>query len=200
MVLSVLSKQERFNTQPPEGGWFINCVHMNQSIRFQHTAARRRLGPSGSKVPEYVAVSTHSRPKAAGFSGHFSQTFISCFNTQPPEGGWSSSLASSWAALPFQHTAARRRLGKISVTLNLFMTFQHTAARRRLVNWCRFELQFMGRFQHTAARRRLGNLAIAIISTSCFNTQPPEGGWGGGGGGSHGGGGFNTQPPEGGWE
>ena len=54
-------------------------------------------------------------------------------------------------------------------------------------------------FQHTAARRRLGLKTPARYSGSCFNTQPPEGGWcrfepdyrcrqc------------FNTQPPEGGW-
>ena len=155
MVLSVLSKQERFNTQPPEGGWFINCVHMNQSIRFQHTAARRRLGPSGSKVPEYVAVSTHSRPKAAGFSGHFSQTFISCFNTQPPEGGWSSSLASSWAALPFQHTAARRRLVvQFGEQLGSFAVSTHSRPK--------------------AAGRPVWR---AVGQLCRFNTQPPEGGW-----------------------
>ena len=33
-------------------------------------------------------VSTHSRPKAAGYWMLTSRTFDSCFNTQPPEGGW----------------------------------------------------------------------------------------------------------------
>ena len=53
-------------------------------------------------------------------------------------------------------------------------------------------------FQHTAARRRLQSGADCQIPRSCFNTQPPEGGWvinvsiflsplS-----------FNTQPPEGG--
>ena len=37
------SKVAGFNTQPPEGGWFLT-----------------------SKIAEIVDVSTHSRPKAAG--------------------------------------------------------------------------------------------------------------------------------------
>ncbi|WP_210400195.1 hypothetical protein, partial [Neisseria sp. HMSC056A04] len=53
------------NTQPPEGGW--------QEVR----EARRRL-----------AVSTHSRPKAAGGSLNSILFTKGCFNTQPPEGGW----------------------------------------------------------------------------------------------------------------
>ena len=55
-----------FNTQPPEGGW----LHQNKNIgwqnRFQHTAARRRLGVLFGKRAETMRVSTHSRPKAAG--------------------------------------------------------------------------------------------------------------------------------------
>ena len=32
------------------------------------------------------------------------------FNTQPPEGGWLVAAAISTPTIPFQHTAARRRL------------------------------------------------------------------------------------------
>ena len=35
-----------------------------------------------------VMVSTHSRPKAAGRRERVVATRRSCFNTQPPEGGW----------------------------------------------------------------------------------------------------------------
>ena len=35
---------------------------------FQHTAARRRLDKRGFEADELTIVSTHSRPKAAGFS------------------------------------------------------------------------------------------------------------------------------------
>ena len=78
---------------------------------FQHTAARRRLvykhqaplTPAsvsthsrpkaagsdcfGSVFPP--VVSTHSRPKAAGIKNLHFLFFALCFNTQPPEGGWS---------------------------------------------------------------------------------------------------------------
>ena len=37
-------KPRSFNTQPPEGGW-LGFKHIGHSdLRFQHTAARRRLG------------------------------------------------------------------------------------------------------------------------------------------------------------
>ena len=121
---------------------------------FQHTAARRRLEivPEGSVV--IVDVSTHSRPKAAG-------------------GQQCAPNANSW----FQHTAARRRLVVRNGVCYYEASFQHTAARRRLVD-----------VRHAPKRGK-----------HRFNTQPPEGGWilrhqydkyppc------------FNTQPPEGGW-
>ena len=99
----------RFNTQPPEGG----CAPF--------------LG--GRQI---FAVSTHSRPKAAGHLIN-NRALRKCFNTQPPEGGWprngrrvnakrvsthSRPKAAAWFKLAmhddemFQHTAARRRLGK----------------------------------------------------------------------------------------
>ena len=34
------------------------------------------------------AVSTHSRPKAAGTRSVLGMGTRQCFNTQPPEGGW----------------------------------------------------------------------------------------------------------------
>ena len=57
---------------------------------FQHTAARRRLGAT-------------SRFKAKQSS----------FNTQPPEGGWTSPFSEQANMSGFQHTAARRRLDKM---------------------------------------------------------------------------------------
>ena len=78
---------------------------------FQHTAARRRLALKPFGVTAKITVSTHSRPKAAGFGQRelmlidnvFQHTAArrrlgikairrDCkdysFNTQPPEGGW----------------------------------------------------------------------------------------------------------------
>ncbi len=80
--------------------------------RFQHTAARRRLvsklsfipggkdvsthsrpkaaGATVTKVRIMLIVSTHSRPKAAGSRAYGLVTQGASFNTQPPEGGWTS--------------------------------------------------------------------------------------------------------------
>ena len=37
-------RQDGFNTQPPEGGWFLGLFLASRRAMFQHTAARRRLG------------------------------------------------------------------------------------------------------------------------------------------------------------
>ena len=101
-----------FNTQPPEGGWHTHLFRCVLFAEFQHTAARRRLVVRPNWAVWCIRVSTHSRPKAAGWHGfavgvcgdvsthsrpkaagiapvgaHFGHV---CFNTQPPEGGWES--------------------------------------------------------------------------------------------------------------
>ena len=124
---------QSFNTQPPEGGWAYGKLSMSDAqVLFQHTAARRRLALRGGVMYANVMVSTHSRPKAAGFALH------------------QSPLRMDW-------------------------------------------------FQHTAARRRLGVETTIRLGLSCFNTQPPEGGWGKVGIVIDATKSFNTQPPEGGW-
>ena len=99
-----------FNTQPPEGGWPAPAKEDERDLWFQHTAARRRLDDCSIQFVDLIAVSTHSRPKAAGknclswsVSLRFQHTAarrrlafrrkrqplsICGFNTQPPEGGW----------------------------------------------------------------------------------------------------------------
>ena len=83
---------DSFNTQPPEGGWDDKpkeddkpkvsthsrlkaagfCALTNTSeMKFQHTAARRRLARCSIVTGTVEAVSTHSRPKAAGPFVHF---------------------------------------------------------------------------------------------------------------------------------
>ena len=173
------------------------------------------------QVKLFAVVSTHSRPKAAGFFIQKRIWFVlfqhtaarrrlatatpclytdtTCFNTQPPEGGWVSeanrprtSSAVSTHSRPkaagvvrllpltsanaFQHTAARRRLVLPSFQAKRRKQFQHTAARRRLGPVCR-QYRQLQRFQHTAARRRLACRLTDSISQGSFNTQPPEGGW-----------------------
>ena len=167
--------------------------------KFQHTAARRRLGRNVCQVDKLTCVSTHSRPKAAGkkLLQAVRLRFVSThsrpkaagsperlpwgifvrFNTQPPEGGWNSGAKPTTDFSLFQHTAARRRLGDVRHVAGGQEMFQHTAARRRLVFRIP-DLKQQFPFQHTAARRRLGFASQKRLCVSSgFNTQPPEGGW-----------------------
>ena len=128
------------------------CKHLKQ---FQHTAARRRLGANFSLL-------------GLGFL---------CFNTQPPEGGWSHMQQATSHYQKFQHTAARRRLG----------SFTYRRPRERIC------------FNTQPPEGGWTSRGGGTLSINCFNTQPPEGGW-------HpikrliqDALGFNTQPPEGGW-
>ena len=84
---------------------------------FQHTAARRRLVVRTAFYLLEVRVSTHSRPKAAGFFIAIIKTLCQGFNTQPPEGGWLQEMSVDLSAELFQHTAARRRLEEVRITL-----------------------------------------------------------------------------------
>ena len=63
---------------------------MKSAKAFQHTAARRRLEFDEDGAYYGFEVSTHSRPKAAGFKIRQMATGGAGFNTQPPEGGWAS--------------------------------------------------------------------------------------------------------------
>ena len=117
----------------------LSAVNVNDKVEFQHTAARRRLGQyrrvqrvcfrvsthsrpkAAGTMDGYAAcegdVSTHSRPKAAGRYLENQRQKRNGFNTQPPEGGWTTTRQSLLASNKFQHTAARRRLGRWSVCL-----------------------------------------------------------------------------------
>ena len=124
--------------------------------------------------------------------------------------------------MPFQHTAARRRLGSVMRPLDGTAAFQHTAARRRLGSY-RFWPKYhepvsthsrpkaAGSFENgdgiqpivvsthsrpkAAGFLKIDHELIICVSThsrlkaagcrrlarrpseTCFNTQPPEGGW-----------------------
>ena len=156
-VRTTFLRLESFNTQPPEGGWFApvspfsprsplfqhtaarrrlgeGIPSASNSGAFQHTAARRRLGLNPNRKQAVETVSTHSRPKAAGSCNRSDSGTISCFNTQPPEGGWffrqfitgqniRVSTHSRPKAAGFSGNSSQAKI----------FGFQHTAARRRLV-------------------------------------------------------------------
>ena len=142
---------------------------------FQHTAARRRLALRTAGAKSFVAVSTHSRPKAAGAFAHgatapvrFQHTAARRrlvkfrhrmrerlrFNTQPPEGGWRCLVRATYNSMCFNTQPPE---GGWLLPSNM----------PKIKKW----------FQHTAARRRLEDLKMRYNTNYCFNTQPPEGGW-----------------------
>ena len=95
-----------FNTQPPEGGWVKKVCSI---IYIVGVSTHSRLKAAGSCLGRYnpsLLVSTHSRLKAAGPNSCCHRCTISCFNTQPPEGGWDRTLAKNRKRTWFQHTAA----------------------------------------------------------------------------------------------
>ena len=101
---------------------------------FQHTAARRRL--PGAIRANHIAsgVSTHSRPKAAAalMSGFLGVYMVSTHSR--PKAAAFTDMSVSSMVMPFQHTAARRRLlPKKPTATAASSVFQHTAARRRLL-------------------------------------------------------------------
>ena len=123
-------------------------------MKFQHTAARRRL--PGGEIAEfiYIDVSTHSRTEAAAdkvlyfppmacvsthsrteaaaitFGLLYGKSVVSTHSrTEAAARDFGRNLSRIW----FQHTAARRRLHLHNYSVNKCKLFQHTAARRRLL-------------------------------------------------------------------
>ena len=86
----------RFNTQPPEGGW------KKVSISFST-----------------CKVSTHSRPKAAGYSVHGDAARSGVSTHSRPKAAGQPLESDSRVSIMFQHTAARRRLGPQQQRQNL---------------------------------------------------------------------------------
>ncbi len=143
-----------FNSQPPEGGWGLGNPALVAAMKFQLTAARRRLAHLYADWMIYNTVSTHSRPKAAGTLANRANPLQFCFNSQPPEGGWAFKPCNTANKHPFQLTAARRRLAASTIPP-----------------------PYQAWFQLTAARRRLAQAGEVLLRLYGFNSQPPEGGW-----------------------
>ena len=143
-----------FNTQPPEGG----CVVNNYDVAL---------------VPK--SVSTHSRPKAAANTYSLFDVYTGVSTHSRPKAAATMPCASS-PILPFQHTAARRRLLALLCSL-VVLTLVSTRSRAKaaalndkIIRGCstvsthsRAKAAAVGimmskhgaRFQHTAAWRRL---------------------------------------------
>ena len=166
-----------FNSQPPEGGWPLEALPYAATQAVSTHSRPKAAGHDYTPSLPTLPVSTHSRPKAAGLAAKFFLPGNVCFNSQPPEGGWAGFLPVALQQSVFQLTAARRRLATSFPTATKARPFQLTAARRRLaaVSYAGYSVAM---FQLTAARRRLGwRSAFEVGKHPSFNSQPPEGGW-----------------------
>ena len=143
-----------FNTQPPEGGWLQFIWSMRVVVKFQHTAARRRLVLRDEVTEMTPEVSTHSRPKAAGFGFPKIVCLRVSFNTQPPEGGWGLFYGRSYERFSFNTQPPEG--GWANCVFHFFTYCVSTHSRPK-----------------AAGEREI----IGGVLMNSFNTQPPEGGW-----------------------
>ena len=60
-------ERRRFNSQPPEGGWYLVSGALNHALVSTHSRPKA-AGFDGCFAIRIFTVSTHSRPKAAGGS------------------------------------------------------------------------------------------------------------------------------------
>ena len=88
-----------FNTQPPEGGWPDIIKRRIICCKFQHTAARRRLG-GVCTADDCLGLFQHTAARRRlGVCAPF-----------------------PFQHTAFQHTAARRRLDTVAIELNLLVS------------------------------------------------------------------------------
>ena len=126
-------------------------------IRFQHTAARRRLGDYAHLYLIGMDVSTHSRPKAAGTGTPATTLIRMSFNTQPPEGGWPTPVGNLRPTDCGFNTQPPEGGWKANTGSSSEASGFNTQPPEG--GWASSALisAFAKLFQHTAARRRLAN-------------------------------------------
>ena len=100
-------------------------------------------------------VSTHSRPKAAGFVTVGLPWFCVCFNTQPPEGGWKRVVLLPSGGCSFNTQPPEGG-------------WPYFWQCRQRLSKC---------FNTQPPEGGWNSLHSKPCSKNCFNTQPPEGGW-----------------------
>ena len=93
----------------------------------------KAAGYLDSDMQPIPSVSTHSRPKAAGKSMVKTVAKSYGFNTQPPEGGWDRRLPFSGCVGSFNTQPPEGGWEMYLARIVGYSKFQHTAARRRLV-------------------------------------------------------------------
>ena len=145
-------------------------------------------------------VSTHSRPKAAGERYRKSPVDTDCFNTQPPEGGWTIKINDDNTLTIVSTHSRPKAAGKViqeEAGWRVVSTHSRPKAAGTFILTGRFNI---GRVSTHSRPKAAGRLSGGdVVLSECFNTQPPEGGWKSDSGRGRLACCFNTQPPEGGW-
>ena len=165
---------------------------------FQHTAARRRLAIAAR--PKHPTWCFNTQPPEGGWSSSTKPSTCSrCFNTQPPEGGWGPKPPAPPSRLMFQHTAARRRLVAFGIQL-VAIDFVSTHSRPKAAGGGRCRQTRRARVS-THSRPKAAGIAVKVghaVGHVSTHSRPKAAGRAG----------yeferlcrcFNTQPPEGGW-
>ena len=185
------------HSRPKAAGWAIAAPAA--LLWFQLTAARRRLALFFLREQAAKTVSTHSRPKAAGPEAPIHNPSNRRFNSQPPEGGWVKPNKPAAMSREFQLTAARRRLALSKNRPKTQNLFQLTAARRRLATDAGKIGYFTHSFNSQPPEGGWTSFLVVVPHKAGFNSQPPEGGWQKDHETDIFQKSFNSQPPEGGW-
>ena len=129
-MAAVSLPMDGFNTQPPEGGWANIPIKAQTASGFNTQPPEGGWASTGCGNSRFF-VSTHSRPKAAGF-GDVDSPWVRFVSTHSRPKAAGKPIKSGINKKTFQHTAARRRLVTRFFFRSTFQQFQHTAARRRL--------------------------------------------------------------------
>ena len=135
-----LSVNPCFNTQPPEGGWFVASIGFVGQSMFQHTAARRRLVKLLINMNNGLMFQHTAARRRLGLL-HLVVVLT----------------------LQFQHTAARRRLAILANMILDAIMFQHTAARRRLGENVLYTYDFL--LVSTHSRPKAAGFSCCIIQS-----------------------------------
>ena len=123
----------RFNSQPPEGGWFaLSLSTIPITVVSTHSRPKAAGHNRPAQAPHHP-VSTHSRPKAAGFVNCCHSDFKGVSTHSRPKAA--GAIASQMDSFPEVSTHSRPKAagwGGFYPTA-CHVAFQLTAARRRLV-------------------------------------------------------------------
>ena len=123
------SVKPSFNTQPREGGCPTAFCLFERGLLGFNTQPREGGCCFSSAVINLTFVSTHSRAKAAAFTNCAAKTAFIRVSTHSRAKAAAKMSVYSILRLPFQHTAARRRLHKILRSLLIVILGFNTQPR-----------------------------------------------------------------------